>query len=72
MFKDIAPGVIESSDGFAVDSHGHFELTYTEDGRVAKFYCEPGTHAYIYSLDVPITWDPVRRRGHLSGTAGKD
>jgi hypothetical protein len=56
MFKEIAPGIIESTDGYQVDNYGHFEVRYIENGRAAKFYAEPGVQAHIYSLDVPVKW----------------
>jgi hypothetical protein len=58
MFTESSPGIIESTDGFVVNNHGHFEVIYTEKDHVARFYVEPETRAYIYSLDVPVKWDP--------------
>jgi hypothetical protein len=66
MFKEIAPGVIKSSDGYTVNSHGHFEAIYTEGNYVAKFYAEPGSRAYIYSLDVPVKWEPPHAAESIS------
>jgi hypothetical protein len=58
MFREIKDGIIESSEGFVVNNHGHFELTYAEGDHTAKFSVEPGVGGYIYYLHESVHWEP--------------
>lgn len=66
MFREISSGVFESSDGYVVNDHGHWEILYIEDDHVASIFCEPGGPGYIYLLSRPIIWKPPHHNEEIS------
>jgi hypothetical protein len=62
MFTEVSSGVIKSDEGYIVNDHGHFQVTYKEDDHITAFATEPGATTYIYYLNIDVRWQPPHQK----------